>query len=84
MSKLAAKSEDGSIQADEIVLKAKADGVYKYFCSVRTHAKGGMWGNIAVGVTPDKNMKLPVQTKHVHSPDEDNMDDMPGMKKDIP
>ncbi len=80
--KLAAKSEDGTIQADEIVLKANADGVYKYFCSVRGHAVGGMWGNIAVGVKPDKNMKLPPMTTHVHSPDEDKMDDMPGMKKD--
>ncbi len=78
--KLPPKSENGEMQAEEIVLKANADGVYKYFCSVGSHAKGGMWGNIAVGVKPDKNMKLPVQTKHVHSADEDNMDNMPGMK----
>src|SRR5438128_1397475 len=67
--KLAAKSEDGMIQADDFVIKAKEDGVYKYFCSVKGHAVGGMWGNIAVGVKPDKNMKLPVQKQHVHSPD---------------
>src|SRR5438874_351669 len=80
--KLAAKSEDGTVQVDGFVIKAKEDGVYKYFCSVKGHAVGGMWGNVAVGVKPDKNMKLPVQKPHVHSPDEDKMDDMPGMKKD--
>ncbi len=88
--KLAAKAEDGTIQADEFVIKANEDGVYKYFCSVRTHAKGGMWGNIAVGVKPGANMKMPVKTTHVHSPDEDkpaekkpdDMSDMPGMKPD--
>ena len=80
--KLPPKSEDGEMQAEELVLKAKEDGVYKYFCSVSSHAKGGMWGNIAVGVKPGKDMRLPPMTKHVHSPDEDKMDDMPGMKKD--
>ena len=78
--KMPAKSEDGTLRADDFVIKANEDGVYKYFCSIRGHAKGGMWGNIAVGIKPDKNMKLPVQTKHVHSPDEDKMDNMPGMK----
>lgn len=77
------KGADETIQAEEIVLKANEDGVYKYFCSVRGHAKGGMWGNIAVGVKPG-DLKTPPKTKHVHSPDEDKMDDMPGMKKDEP
>ncbi len=80
--KLAAREGQSPMQADDFVIKAKEDGVYKYFCSVRGHAKGGMWGNVLVGVKPGADMKMPVPTKHVHSPDEDKMDDMPGMKKD--
>lgn len=68
------KSDDDTMQAEEIVIKANDDGVYKYFCSVRGHAKGGMWGNIAVGVKPG-DLKTPEKAPHVHSPDED---------KDIP
>lgn len=57
--------------AEEIVIKAAEDGAYKYFCSVRGHAKGGMWGNILVGVSPGADMKMAGKTKHVHSADED-------------
>ncbi|MEO6656499.1 MAG: plastocyanin/azurin family copper-binding protein [Pyrinomonadaceae bacterium] len=78
--KLAAKSEDGIMNGEEMVITADEDGIYKYFCSVRGHAKGGMWGNIAVGVKPG-DLKTAPKTKHVHSADED-MEDMPGMKKD--
>jgi hypothetical protein len=70
-NKLPAKDETGIMQAEDFVIKATEDGVYKYFCSVGSHAKGGMWGNIAVGVKPGANMKMPEKTKHVHSPDED-------------
>lgn len=62
---------DGIYAAEEVVIKANTDGQYVYFCSVRGHAKGGMWGNIAVGVQPGKDMKMPEKTEHVHSPDED-------------
>lgn len=41
--KLAARSVDHILQAEEIVIKANENGAYKYFCSVRGHAKGGMW-----------------------------------------
>ena len=75
------KSEDGTMQAEELVLDTDDDGAYKYFCSVGGHAKGGMWGNIAVGIKGD-NLKVPVKTTHVHSPDEEKMENMPGMKKD--
>ena len=78
--KMPSKTEDGTMQAEELVIKANEDGAYKYFCSVGSHAKGGMWGNIAVGIKPTE-LKSPPKTKHVHSPDED-MEDMPGMKKD--
>lgn len=71
--KLAAKAEDETLQAEEIVVKANEDGAYKYFCSVRGHAKGGMWGNILVGVKPGANLKTAPKTTHVHSPDEDKM-----------
>lgn len=77
-----ASMADGTMQAEELVLKANEDGMYKYFCSVGSHAKGGMWGNVAVGVSPGKNMKMPEKTTHVHSPDEEKMENMPGMKND--
>ena len=77
--KLAPKTE-AAINAEEFGIKANEDGTYKYFCSVGSHAKGGMWGNIAVGVKPGANMKMPEKTKHVHSPDEEKMENMPGMK----
>ena len=78
--KLAPHDEDAPMQAEEIVIKATEDGAYKYFCSVRGHAKGGMWGNILAGVKPSDNMKMPSKTNYVHTPDEENMDNMPGMK----
>src|SRR5258708_16916681 len=62
------------MQAEEIVLKANSTGTFKYFCSVRGHAKGGMWGNIAVGVKPDDKMKMPTKSSN------GDMKDMPGMK----
>ncbi len=70
------KAEDGTMQAEEIVIKSSADGAYKYFCSVRGHAKGGMWGNIFVGVKPGENVKT--QEK----PTDNKMPDMkmPDMK----
>ena len=66
---------NGMMQAEDFVIKANADGAYKYFCSVGSHAKGGMWGHIAVGIRAT-DLKSPPKTKHVHSPDEDKM---PGM-----
>lgn len=70
--KLEHKTEDETMQAEEIVIKAGEDGAYKYFCSVRGHAKGGMWGNIFVGVAPDPNAKMAEKTEHVHSENEDH------------
>jgi plastocyanin len=71
-NRLTARGEGGVLQAEEVVIKANSVGQYKYFCSVRGHAKGGMWGNIAVGVMPDSNVKPPEKMEHVHSPDEDH------------
>ncbi len=70
--KLTAKSEGGIYQAEEIVVKAAENGAYNYFCSVRGHAKGGMWGNIFVGVKYDANVKMAEKTAHVHSKDKEN------------
>lgn len=70
-TKLTPRTDDGTLQAEEITVKAGEDGTFKYFCSVRGHAKGGMWGNILVGVKPGANLKVAPKTKHVHSPDED-------------
>jgi hypothetical protein len=76
---LTPKSEDGNYQAEEIVLQSTEDGAYKYFCSVRGHAKGGMWGNIFVGIKPGESVKTAEKTEHVHSADEDM--EMPADKK---
>lgn len=69
-TKLPSRVEGGPFQAEEIVLKANSTGLYKYFCSIRGHAKDGMWGNVAVGVAPGSDVKPPEKTEHVHSPDE--------------
>lgn len=80
--KLTARSEDAVLQAEEMVIKASGTGAYKYFCSVRGHAKGGMWGNILVGVQPGANLKTAEKQVHVHSADEEKDDhhDAPGAK----
>ena len=70
--KLTAQAADGSFQAEELIIKANEDGAYKYFCSIRGHAKGGMWSNILVGVAPGANLKMAEKTVHVHSADEEN------------
>lgn len=72
--KLTAKSEDGIFQAEDFVIKASENGAFKYFCSVRGHAKGGMWGNILVGESSTENLKTAPKEKHVHSPDEEKED----------
>lgn len=94
-TKLVARSDDGRIQAEEMVITTHNTGTFKYFCSIRGHAKGGMWGNIAIGVQPG-NLTQPSKTTHVHTENEENevktppakspekkphdMKDMPGMK----
>lgn len=78
--KLTAKAEDGTLQAEEITIKSNEEGAYKYFCSVRGHAKGGMWGNILIGVTPGKDLKIAPKTEHVHKPGEEDDHDHPGEK----
>ena len=83
-NRLAHQAEDETMQAEEIVIKPTEEGAYKYFCSVRGHAKGGMWGNIFVGVNPGGNVKMSEKTTHVHSADEEkdehpHDDKMPGM-----
>jgi hypothetical protein len=59
------------LQAEELVIRASQNGIYKYFCSLRGHAQGGMWGNIAVGVKPG-DLKVAPKTVHVHTDDEDH------------
>jgi hypothetical protein len=71
-NKLTARAEGDILQAEELVIKANDNGSHKYFCSIRGHAKGGMWGNIFVGVQPGANVTMAEKTEHVHSPDEDN------------
>ena len=73
-TKLGARGEGHTLQAEEIVIKASSTGAYKYFCSIRGHATGGMWGNIFVGVKPGANVKVAEKAEHVHSPDEEKDD----------
>ncbi len=79
--KLEKQIDEETFQAEEIVLQAKEDGAYKYFCSVRGHAKGGMWGNIFVGVKPGENVKTAEKQKHVHTEDEDKEETKPTENK---
>ena len=69
-TKLTAGSQE-VLQAEELVIKAGANGAFKYFCSVRGHAKGGMWGNILVGIKPGEELKMAEKQVHVHSADEE-------------
>lgn len=71
--------EDGNIQGEEMVIRSEEDGRFKYFCSVGGHAKGGMWGNIVVGVKPG-NLKLPQKT--THGAHDEKTETIPGMTKD--
>lgn len=71
-TKLVPRGDDGVLQAEELVLRASSTGAFKYFCSVRGHAKGGMWGNIAVGAAPG-NLIQPTKKKHEHAEDEDHV-----------
>lgn len=70
-NKLEPKAEDGTFQAEDIVIQSAKDGAFKYFCSVRGHAKGGMWGNILVNVKPGANLKSAEKKEHVHTEDEE-------------
>lgn len=83
--KLEKRAQDNVLQAEEIILQAKEDGAYKYFCSVRGHAKGGMWSNILVNVKPGDKLKTAPKTEHVHSEDEDKVTDekKPGAEKPV-
>jgi plastocyanin len=84
--RLTPRSVDNVFQAEEIVVKASGDGAYKYFCSVRGHARSGMWGNIFVGVGPDEKAKMPEKQKHAHAErdehDEKNVAEKPSEMKD--
>ena len=82
--KLPARGADGTLQAEEIVIKAGEAGAYKYFCSVRGHAKGGMWGNILVGVQPGGDLKTAPRTQHVHYAGEEGEHDHHQMKPGEP
>jgi hypothetical protein len=63
-----------------MVIRATTTGAFKYFCSVRNHAREGMWGNILVGVKPGDDLKMAPKTEHVHSDDEDHAHPPAGAK----
>jgi plastocyanin len=69
-------AEAAPFSAEKIVITSNEDGAYRYFCSVKGHAKGGMWGNILVGVKAGMNMPMP------EKPSQTQIDNMPGMKPD--
>ena len=53
------EGETAPFNAEKIVITSNEDGAYRYFCSVKGHAKGGMWGNILVGIKPGPQMQMP-------------------------
>lgn len=69
-TRLEAKKPDGTLSAEEIVVRTGSTGEFVYLCSVRGHAKGGMWGNIVVGIQPRADLPQPMKTVHAHSPGE--------------
>lgn len=60
-ARLSEQAADGTLQAEEIVIKADSLGEYNYFCSVRGHAIGGMAGSVAIGVKPKGPVKAPAK-----------------------
>lgn len=58
------EEESDNFSAEKVVMVALEDGRFKYYCSVGAHAKGGMWGNILIGVKPTKNLKQPQKSSH--------------------
>lgn len=78
--KLTTKSDDGVMQAQEIVIKAEQNGLHKYFCSVGSHAKKGMWGNIVVGMAPPRDLKMPKKATPSEVKETGMMEEMPEMK----
>lgn len=60
-TRLTEQSVDGTLQAEEIVIKADSLGEYNYFCSVRGHAKNGMAGSVAIGVKPGSSVTAPAK-----------------------
>jgi len=51
--------ENGTYSGEELTVAADQTGSFFYFCSVKGHAKGGMFGQIAVGTAPDKAPAVP-------------------------
>lgn len=62
-SRLTEQAADGTLQAEEIVIKADSLGEYNYFCSVRGHAIGGMAGSVAIGVKPRSSVTAPAKAE---------------------
>jgi rusticyanin len=72
-------AENDKYSGEELSIRAVTIGSYTYFCSVRGHAKGGMYGIIAVGTAPAAMSTPTVMQGHEH--DMHNMT-MPGMAYD--
>lgn len=66
---------DGVYNAQEFGYHLHDKGILRYFCSVGSHAKSGMWGTIVVGDAP-----IPAPDKQSPHGDHDHgMKGMPGM-----
>jgi rusticyanin len=48
-----APNENEKYYAEELTLHAVDSGSFVYYCSVKGHATGGMWGNIVIGSNPN-------------------------------
>ncbi len=72
-------SSDEKFSAEEFTLTAIAAGNYKYFCSVRGHAAGGMQGVITVGYAPQMPAQGTIDSTMTATPSAGDMSSMPGM-----
>jgi len=64
---------DGVYNAQEFGYHLHDKGILRYFCSVGSHAKNGMWGTVVVGDGP-----IPAPDKQMPHKDH-GMEGMPGM-----
>ncbi len=74
---------NGKLSTEEITIRAPEAGKYSYYCSVRGHAKGGMWGQIVVvesNTSTEEMIRIGAdtsadQTQEMHGVN-DNMENM--------
>jgi hypothetical protein len=72
-----APNDEEKFFAEAITLHAVDSGAFIYYCSVKGHAVGGMWGNIVIGSNPDALSRV------TYPPMPMQMDTTPGAPMDM-